>query len=107
VAFNLKQKINFEWPVKFKVPGSKKYDETEVVIKFKYLKQSEVDALAAMDYEQFCKEHVIGWSGVVDGEGKEIEFSAENLKEFLQFAGFGKEIFTTYLKVLSGIAEKN
>jgi hypothetical protein len=93
--------------VKFKLPGSKKYDEIEVVLKFIYLRQSEVDALTGLDYDTFAQKHVIGWSGVVDDDGKDVEFNLENLKAFLQFAGFGKEIFTTYLKVLGGVAEKN
>ena len=107
MSFNIKQKITFEWPVKLRIPGLKTYVEKEIVFKFKYLKQDEVEKTVALEYVTFCLQNVIGWDGIVDDNEKPVEFSPENLAELLQFAGFAKEIFTTYLKVLSGVVEKN
>lgn len=109
MAIILKKKTEFEWPVVLKTPGSKKYEKSEVVLKFKYMTQKQITEISAgMEYAEFCKSHVTGWSGVVDEDSKEIPFSQEAFDELLENPGFARSIFVTYLMVMNGEAtEKN
>lgn len=111
MSFVFKKGQVYTWPVAFEVPVSGgKSEKKSFEAKFKLLKQSEVRDLVqgegASDLS-FCEKVLVGWSGVQDEAGSEIEFNAENMAEVLEFPGVARAIVLAYLESLAGAKTKN
>jgi hypothetical protein len=111
MSFVFKKGQVYTWPVEFEVPVSGgKTEKKTFEAKFKLLKQSEVRDLVqgegASDVA-FCEKVLVGWSGVQDEGGSEIEFSAESMAEVLEFPGVARSVVLAYLASLAGAKVKN
>ena len=112
MAFVIKKKESFIWPVKIKSPADGgKYDEQTLNLEFKKLKSSEMENLLKGNIEGgdkgFCRMIVLGWKDVKDSEGKDVPFSSDGLEGLLEEYGCGKAIASAYFEALAGAVEKN
>lgn len=109
----LKKVSTFKWKVPLKVPGNGAYEVSEVEFEFKKLKVSELeDSMKKFNesggkYADFCKKVIVGWSGIKDEAGADVNFSPENLELLFNEGTFGVQIFDSYFEIVNGAAAKN
>ena len=56
---------------------------------------------------QVCNEILVGWSGIVDDDNKEIKFSKGALQQLIDVPMVATGIATAYFNSLAGIKRKN
>ena len=111
MAFVLKQSISYTWPIPLIIPidGGKKETHTFDGV-FKRLPQSRINELLtlarnvelgraepdAMEDVETAKEMLIGWSGVIGDDGKEIPFSEAALDQLLDFPSIAGQIVKAF-----------
>lgn len=116
MAFRFNKKATFLWPVILMVPSSKgagKYDKQTFEAEFNYLDQERIDEIikAARAEElndtQVLDEVLVGWKGVQEDDGSEMEFSPSNLEMLLQIPGMRSAIVQSFFDSLAGARRKN
>ena len=85
MAFVLKQSSSYSWPVSVKLPADGG----------KFEKQT------------FDAQLLVGWSGVVDGDGDEILFSETLKEQLLDIPTVAAAIIVAYFDSLTGSKAKN
>jgi len=110
MAFKLTPDPRFFAPVKLTVPGQP--EPVELDLEFKYLPADEYEAWweARKDapLRDSLAELVLGWSGVVDGNGKAVEFSASAFAALLNnYPASGVELIRQYAALNAGSRLKN
>lgn len=110
----LRKSNTIQWPINLKTPkDAGGYNEHQVTLTFKILKQSELKNILNKSKEaespdvEFCKAIIYGWQEVKDADDKELKFTEENLKEFLETFGFSASIAEQYIDMLTKAIEKN
>ena len=111
MAFKLKQKNTFTWPVKVNIPvDGGTYEAGTFDAEFKRLPRSEVEKLSAQVFNseisgiEAVKQILVGWSGVVD-EGVEVPYSESRRDELLEVAGVGVVLFRAFTEANNGAAQ--
>lgn len=119
MSFVLKQSDAYSWPVSFDVPTDGGRHERQTFDgEFKRLPQSRVGPMVAelqqiedlTDLEritEIAKEILIGWSGIVDNEGKEIPYSEKALVQLLEVPLLAVSIIKSYMDSIKGAKRKN
>ena len=119
MSFVLKQSDAYSWPVSFDVPTDGGRHERQTFDgEFKRLPQSRVGPMVAelqqiedlTDLEritEIAKEILIGWSGIVDNEGKEIPYSEKALVQLLEVPLLAVSIIKYYMDSIKGAKLKN
>lgn len=98
-------------PVTVELPGSKIKNVFDA--EFRRLSQDEIQRLntrvsaGEVDDKAFCNEVMIGWAGVTDEDGAEIEFSVANLEKLLAIYPVPASIVQAFFASLSGARAKN
>ena len=81
MAFVMKKKEKFLWPVKIKTPkDGGGYEEQSLSLEFKKMGNKELRELGkskSEDLSDFAKAIVLGWKDVKDESGNELPFSPE------------------------------
>ena len=122
MAFVLKQKNSFPWPVSLLLPGDGGRRELSTFkAEFKVLSQSRLneigriaravekgeapeDEISAQDLAQ---EMLIGWSDVKDDDGKDVPFSEFALAQLLEIPTAAAQIVRTYYESYEDAKRKN
>lgn len=112
MAFVLKPKKSYTWPVQFKVPADDgKYENLEITLEFAQLKPEDVNKIISdndMTDMDVVKKIVLGWKDVKDADEKELPFCEENLKLLLaSYFGLTAIITRTFLDSMTGAVAKN
>jgi hypothetical protein len=108
MAFVIKKKDTFFWPVKVKAPiDGGKYEEQEIQVEYRRLKMSEVNKLQTQDGVSFCKSIIAGWKDVRSEDGTDVPFTDTALEALLDQYGFANQIARQYFEAMAGAAEKN
>lgn len=110
MAFVIKKKDSFFWPVTLKEPADGgSYSEQKIDLEFKKLKESELKELLSKTEgdKEFCKAIVLGWKDVKDESGFSVEFTQDSFEALLDNVKFASSICNQYLKICSGVVEKN
>lgn len=98
-----------EWPVKLPEPthgGKQKLHE--VSFTFKQYRDEELKAAyKAKSKKAFLLDAIVGWSGFVDDDGKEITFSMEMLEQVISIGWVREAAFDAHTAMTLGIVEKN
>ncbi len=110
--FVISQSDSYTWPVKVKIPiDGGRFSEQPFTAKFKRLHTSRIEqAMEAKDQPvaDFCKEVMIGWSGVKESsDGPEMPFSTEALEKLLEVPTVALAIFMAWCESVSGGKQKN
>lgn len=116
MAFRVSNNAVFRWPVKISTPspkGAGKFDEHTFEAEFKYLTQERIDELIKLaraeeiNDNQVLDEVLMGWKGVQEEDGTEMEFNPTNLENLLQVPGMRSAIVQAFFTSLSGARRKN
>jgi hypothetical protein len=126
MAFVLKQSATYVWPVTFRMPtDGGKYEKQTFDAEFKRLPQSRINEIqtevqarlkAAERGEAFesdisdisiADEVLMGWAGVVDGDGDDVPFSETAKAELLNVPGLAGSIIEAYFESVQGKKAKN
>ncbi len=110
MEFLLKKKKSFTWPIKFKTPSNGSYDEIQIKIEFKSIRESEMKKIftdSNENWKEICSKIVVGWTDVLDESGEAIPFNKENFDELLENFGFAAQICTQYMEAYAGAIAKN
>lgn len=112
--FKLAQSTSYKWSVKVELPvDGGKFEKATFDAEFKRLSQSRINELRtqmeAPGYTEtdLAKEVLIGWSGVVDGDGNEIPFSEGNRDKLLDVPMVAVAIGMSFFESLAGAKRKN
>ncbi len=101
----------YEHPVIIEIPGDKKRHEFTGT--FRRFSQSQLNDMreqitnSSLDDAQFCREVLVGWKGVRDEDGAEIEFSNSNLDKLLDIYPVANSIVAAFYNSISGAKLKN
>lgn len=111
--FSISQSNSYTWPVTVEFPISGgKTEKQSFDVEFKRLTQSKIRelrdlaAMAKIDDVQTCREVVVGWRGVKDGD-TELAFSPGNLDLLLDVALVPGAIVRAYFDSMEGAKRKN
>ena len=119
MAFVLKQSDTYSWPVSFDIPADGGRHEKQTFDgEFKRMPQSRVGPMVAelqqiedlADLEritEIAKEVLIGWSGIIDDDGKEIPYSEKALAQLLEVPLLAVSIIKSYMDSIKGAKRKN
>lgn len=112
--FKLAQSNSYKWSVKVELPvDGGKFEKATFDAEFKRLSQTRITELRTQmeqpGYNELdlAKEVLIGWAGVVDGDGNEIPFSEGNRDQLLDIPMVAVAIGMSFFESLSGAKRKN
>jgi hypothetical protein len=115
MAFVLSQSPAYKWPVEIKIAADGGVHEKFTFdAEFKRLPSERVkevlypgeDAKSPTD-EDFCREIVLGWSGIKDDKGADVPFSQDALEKLLKIHPAPAAISKAWIESISGAKEKN
>jgi hypothetical protein len=115
MSFVLSVSATYKWPVTVEIAadGGGRHKFT-FDAEFKRLPSDEVKRLLnpedgddAPTDEDFCRDNVVGWSGVKDDEGSDVLFSQESLNKLLQIHPVPAMIVKAWIDSISGAKQKN
>ena len=126
MAFVLKQSNSYTWPVSVKLPADGgKFEKQTFDAQFKRLPQGRINEIqvdvqtrikasernetleGSISDQSIADELLVGWSGVVDGDGDEILFSEELKEQLLDISTVASAIIVAYFDSLTGSKAKN
>jgi hypothetical protein len=123
MSFVLKQSATYTWPITLILPvdGGRREKHT-FDGEFKRLPQSRINEIVrqaramergrlgedeGLEDQDAAKEIMVGWSGVVDDDGKEIPFSESNLNQLLEIPTIAGQIVRAWFESLEVAKRKN
>jgi hypothetical protein len=126
MAFVLKQSSSYTWPVSVKLPADGgKFEKQTFDAEFKRLPQARINEIQVevqarikaaernesvdgnISDQSIANELLVGWSGVVDGDGDEILFSEAIKEQLLDIPTVAAAIIIAYFDSLTGTKAKN
>ncbi|MHB1098251.1 MAG: hypothetical protein ACYCZR_01735 [Burkholderiales bacterium] len=95
--FRIALEPTYTIPVEIDIPGKSPKPSFDAT--FRRLSKSEYQGLMESNPNpsELAREVLVGWRGVVDGEGREIPFSAEALDALLDILPVADSIFLAYI----------
>ena len=102
-----KKVTEYEWDVTVQSPDKGKFKKETFTAKFKNIGRKAFADLIESGDENFVRTVLVGWSGIKDDNGKDLEFNDDNFEAILdnQFIVLG--IIKAYGESMQGATEKN
>jgi len=102
-----KKVTEYEWDVTVQSPDKGKFKKETFTAKFKNVGRKAFADLIDSGDENFVRTVLVGWSGIKDDVGDDLEFNDDNFEAILdnQFIVLG--IIKAYGESMQGAAEKN
>lgn len=126
MAFVLKQSTSYKWPVSVKLPADGgKFEKQTFDAEFKRLPQARINEIqtdvqvrikaaernesvdGSISDQSIADELLVGWDGVVDGDGDEVPFSEATKQQLLDIPTVAAAIIVAYFDSLTGTKAKN
>lgn len=125
MAFVLKSKNSYHWPVTIELPAEGKHERSTFEAEFKQLPQSRVTEIVVsaqrlkiavernepidglMMEQEIAGEILIGWKGILDEDGKEIPFSESAKTDLLEVPTVAQAIVGAYGESVNKARSKN
>ena len=112
MAFVIKRKESFSWPVKVDLPEDGKFRRHTFEAEFKNIPTSRFQEL--LDLSQtgdindvdIVREVMIGWSGILDDNGEEMPFVKAKFDELLEVFGIPQAIAQAFVESQTGGAKR-
>ena len=101
MAFVRKKVKTFKWPVEVEEPSATKpgkFEKSEFTAIFKRVKMSELEGVTDAESASLLKKVLVGWEGIKDEDGDEIEFSEAELDDFAEDVDWLKAVLAAYTK---------
>jgi len=108
--FKLNQSDTFTWPVEFQlaVDGGK-YEKQTFDATFRRRTSDQIKEMQereGMTDLIFCREVVVGWSGITDN-GEQVPFSDSALEQVMQVPGAAAAMVQAFYAAVTGLKRKN
>ena len=102
-----KKVTEYEWDVTVQSPDKGKFKKETFTAKFKNIGRKAFADLIESGDENFVRTVLVGWSGIKDDNGKDLEFNDDNFEAILdnQFIVLG--VIKAYGESMQGATEKN
>lgn len=107
MPFKVRKVSSYEWPVKIQVPHNGRFKEETFTAVFKKIARSAFNDLLEQGDDALVQDIVLGWKGIVDEDGEQIEFSEETLREFADDPFFLRGLINSFTESLTGAQAKN
>lgn len=126
MAFVLKQSSSYSWPVTVKLPADGgKFEKQTFDAQFKRLPQARINEIqvdvqtrikaaernepleGGINDQSIADELLVGWEGVVDGDGDAVTFSEAVKQQLLDIPTVASAIIVAYFESLAGVKTKN
>ena len=101
MAFVRKKVKTFKWPVEVEEPSNTKpgkFEKSEFTAIFKRVKMSELEGVTDAESASLLKKVLVGWEGIKDEDGDDIDFSEAELDEFAEDVDWLKAVLAAYTK---------
>jgi hypothetical protein len=107
MALVFKKVTEYDWEVTVQSPDKGKFKKETFTAKFKNVGRKVFAELIEAGDDNFVRTVLMGWSGIKDADGNEIEFNDDNFEAILdnQFIVLG--IIKAYGESMQGVIEKN
>ena len=107
MALVFKKVTEYDWEVTVQSPEKGKFKKETFTAKFQNVGRKVFAELIEAGDDNFVRTVLIGWSGIKDADGNEIEFSEDTFEAILdnQFIVLG--IIKAYGESMQGVIEKN
>ena len=107
MALVFKKIAEYEWQVKVKTPYKGKFKEESFTAKFKNVGRKNFNELIDGGDDHFVKTVLLGWSGIKDEDGNEIEFNDENFEAIIDNVYIVQAVIAAYGESMQGALVKN
>lgn len=112
--FIISQSGSYKWPVsvEFPVDGGKSEKQT-FDVEFKRLSQTRIEEIRKQVEDgnitdrEFSREVMVGWAGVVDGNGDAVPFSESGRDNLLDIPLVSAAVVMAFMNSLAGVRRKN
>jgi len=107
MALVFKKVTEYDWEVTVQSPEKGKFKKETFTAKFKNVgRKAFVDLIDAGD-DNFVRTVLVGWSGIKDADGNEIEYNEDNLEAIIDNQYIVLGIIKAYGESVQGAMEKN
>jgi hypothetical protein len=113
MAFKLSLSESYRWPVAVEIPiDGGRFDKQTFDAEFKRLPQDRnnqilEDARSGVITDQdVCGEILVGWSGVLDDDGKEVPFSEGAKSQIMSVPQLAAAVVMAYFQSMQGAAKR-
>tara|TARA_R100001460_G_scaffold658_3_gene3021 strand:- start:5756 stop:6079 length:324 start_codon:yes stop_codon:yes gene_type:complete len=107
MALVFKKVTEYDWEVTVQSPEKGKFKKETFTAKFKNVgRKAFVDLIDAGD-DNFVRTVLVGWSGIKDADGNEVEFNEDNFEAILDNQYIVLGVIKAYGESMQGAIEKN
>ena len=107
MALVFKKVTEYDWEVTVQSPEKGKFKKETFTAKFKNVgRKAFVDLIDAGD-DNFVRTVLVGWSGIKDADGNEVEFNDDNFEAILDNQYIVLGVIKAYGESMQGAMEKN
>ena len=107
MALVFKKVTEYDWEVTVQSPEKGKFKKETFTAKFKNEgRKAFADLIEAGD-ENFVRSVLVGWSGIKDDDGNDIQFNDENFEALTDNHFIVKGIIEAFGESMKGASEKN
>ena len=107
MPFKVRKGSSYEWPVKVEVPEKGRFKEETFTAIFRKVSRSQFNSLIEEGDEALVDHILLGWKGVVDDDGDEIEFCDSVKAELVDDPLFLPGLITAFSDSVLGAQVKN
>ena len=107
MPFKVRKVSSYEWPVKVEVPEKGRFKEETFTAIFRKVSRSQFNSLIEEGDEALVDHILLGWKGVVDDDGDEIEFCDSVKAELVDDPLFLRGLITSFSDSVLGAQVKN
>jgi hypothetical protein len=107
MALVFKKVTEYDWEVTVQSPEKGKFKKETFTAKFKNIGRKAFAKLEEEDDENFVKSVLVGWSGIKDDDGNDIQFNDENFEALTDNHFIVKGIIEAFGESMKGASEKN
>lgn len=123
MSFVLKQSDSYSWPITLILPvdGGRREKHTfdgelkrlpqsrinEIVKQARAMESRFSDDDEILEDQSAAREILVGWSGVVDDDGKEVKFSESSLNQLLEIPTIASQIVRAWFESIEVAKKKN
>tara|TARA_Y100000289_G_scaffold52514_1_gene54048 strand:- start:257 stop:580 length:324 start_codon:yes stop_codon:yes gene_type:complete len=107
MPFKVRKVSSYEWPVKVDVPEKGRFKEETFTAVFRKISRSQFNSLID-DGDEVLVDHILmGWKGIVDDDGDEIEFCDDIKAALVDDPHFLRGLISAFSESLVGAQAKN
>ena len=108
MALVFKKIAEYDWQVTVQTPDKGKFKQETFTAKFKNVgRKAFAELVEEENDENFVKSVLVGWSGIKDDDGNDVEYNDENFVALTDNHFIVKGIIEAFGESMRGASEKN